>query len=158
MAVLGASEVFAVVPPAELRVLATMFEPAAFAEGEVICRAGDPATRMYLIVDGEIEVRLADDSLIDLLRRGAVTGEHGMFGSGERTATLIERGAVRALTLDYQRFQGFLLAFPESSLALLKLTVTRLVNQVNTPREREDFSRILRSIKSHSGQVLGSWN
>jgi hypothetical protein len=38
------------------------------------------------------------------------------------------RGQSSALQLDYDRFQRFLLAFPESCLALLKLTVSRLVD------------------------------
>jgi CRP-like cAMP-binding protein len=46
-----------------------------------------------------------------------------------RTATLVARGPCRALALDYQRFQRFLLAFPESALALLKLTVKQLLDR-----------------------------
>ena len=34
-----------------------------------------------------------------------------------------------ALALDYQRFHRFLLAFPESALALLKLTVKQLLDR-----------------------------
>jgi hypothetical protein len=35
----------------------------------------------------------------------------------------------KALALDYQRFHRFLLAFPESALALFRLTVERLIAQ-----------------------------
>ncbi len=45
-----------------------------------------------------------------------------------------QRRDVDVLTLDYQRFQRFLLAFPEAMYSLLQHTVHRLVSQSNTPR------------------------
>ena len=129
VALLAESDVFADVPPNELQLIATMFEPVAFADGEVICRVGDPATQVYVIAAGEVEVRRGDGSIIDVLRHGDVVGEYGMLGPGRRRATLVSRGESRALSLDYPRFQRFLLAFPESALALLKVTVDRLLRQ-----------------------------
>jgi hypothetical protein len=129
LAILADSEIFAVVPDNELKILAMMFEPVWFDDGQVICRPGDPATLVYAVAEGEIEVQLRDGSSVRMLRRGSVVGEYGMFGSGTRTATLIAHGRCRALALDYQRFLRFLLAFPESALALMRLTVEQLLNR-----------------------------
>jgi hypothetical protein len=129
LAVLEASEVFSSVPESELSLLAMMFEPIEFTDGQIICRAGDPAQEVYAVAQGMIEVRQRDGSLLLILERGAVVGEYGMFGDGVRTATLVARGACSALALDYQRFHRFLLAFPESALALLKLTVKQLLDR-----------------------------
>jgi hypothetical protein len=52
IAVLADSAVFSAVPPAELRVLALTFEPADFADGETICRAGERATAAYVVAGG----------------------------------------------------------------------------------------------------------
>jgi len=123
------SDVFGVVPPNDLRLLATMFEPRTFADGEVVFREGDAATEVYAVVDGELDALLADGSVVLMASRGKVVGEYGLFGSGHRTATVVSRGRTRALALDYQRFHRFLLAFPESSLALMRLTVERLIAQ-----------------------------
>jgi monoamine oxidase len=127
--VLRSSEVFSVVPPNDLRVLATMFQPRAFDDGQVVFREGDAAAEVFAIAEGELEVWLADGSVVAVAGRGNVVGEYGMFGPGRRTATVVSRGKSRALALDYQRFHRFLLAFPESSLALLQLTVERLIAQ-----------------------------
>ena len=135
--VLEDSEVFSVVPPSELQILAAMFEPMTFADAQIICRVGERATQVYAIAEGEIEVQLGDGSAILALKRGGVVGEYGMFGAHTRTATLISRGQSRVLALDYHRFHRFLLAFPESSLALFKLTVDRLLNEVNSRRESQ---------------------
>ena len=126
IAVLADSDVFAAVPSRELTILATMFETIAFDSGDVLFRAGDKATQIYAIIDGELEVRTSGRT--DALRRGSVVGEYGLFGSRARDSTVVARNAGRALVLDYARFHRFLLAFPECSFALLKLTVERLLS------------------------------
>ena len=127
--VLRKSDVFAVVPHNELKVLATMFEPRSFGDGEVLFREGDAATEVYAILDGRMEVSLSDGWVVAELGAGQVVGEYGMFGPGKRTATVVSKGRGRVLALDYQRFHRFLLAFPECTMALFKLTVERLIAQ-----------------------------
>jgi CRP-like cAMP-binding protein len=102
-----------------------MFETITFEAGDVLFRAGEKATQIYAIVDGELEMRTLDGRS-DELRRGSVVGEYGLFGTGTRDSTVVAMRAGRALALDYARFHRFLLAFPECSFALLKLTVERL--------------------------------
>lgn len=131
MAVLGASEVFAAVPSRELTILATMFEPITFAANEALFAAGDRATQVYAIVEGELEMRTTDGR-VETLTRGRVVGEYGLFNGGNRHATVVARSKGRALALDYPRFGRFLLAFPEAALALLRLTVERLMVQEGT--------------------------
>ena len=125
---LGESEIFSVVPSGELAALATMFEPVTFEDGQTVFAMGDPATHMLVVASGELEVHGPRGSNVSLLRRGSTVGEYGALEAGVRTATVIARGQSSALQLDYDRFQRFLLAFPESCLALLKLTVSRLLD------------------------------
>jgi len=119
----------AMMPPNELKILATMFTPRESGDGEVVFREGDPATEVFAIVAGQMEVRLSDGWVVVQLGAGQVVGEYGMFGPGRRTATVVSNGASKALALDYQRFHRFLLAFPESAMALFRLTVERLIAQ-----------------------------
>lgn len=124
--VLRKSEVFSVVPLNELKVLATMFESRDFQDGDVLFREGEQANEVYAIAEGQVQVQLPDGWTVEL-GSGQVVGEYGLFGPP--TTTVTSRGNTRALALDYQRFHRFLLAFPECSLALLKLTVGRLTAQ-----------------------------
>ena len=128
LSVLGGSDVFGAVPSRELTILATMFEAVTFEAGEVLFRFGEKASQVYAIIDGELEIRTADGR-IDQLRRGSVVGEYGLFGSGTRDATVTALRGGRALALDYARFHRFLLAFPECSFALLRLTVERMLSR-----------------------------
>ncbi len=125
--VLRNSRVFGSVPPAELPVLTSMFDLQTFADGELICSAGDAAREMYVVLRGAVDVSVPGSFKHRRLESGEVVGEYGMFGSRMRTATVHAAGATTILVLDYQRFQRFLLAFPESMQALLDTTVQRLL-------------------------------
>jgi CRP-like cAMP-binding protein len=132
LALLVNGDVFSAVPPNELRVLATMFEPVTFDAGELLCKLGAPAgDRIYVIATGRVEVRLADGRVVASHGRGGLVGEYGLFHRGRRTADVIALERTSAFTLDYQRFQRFLLAFPESMYSLLCVTVGRLMAQSN---------------------------
>ena len=134
VAVLGDSEIFADVPSSELASLATMFEPASFSAGEVIFTAGAPATHILVVASGSLEVLGHDQRPIAVLRRGSTVGEFGFLHAGLRSASVRSREPTTALLLDYDRFQRFLLAFPEACLALLRLTVQRLLASGQAPR------------------------
>jgi monoamine oxidase/CRP-like cAMP-binding protein len=132
---LSRSAVFSAVPAAELNMLAAMFEPEHFADGTVICQAGDKADKVYALVAGTIDVITPSGETITLYPDNVV-GEYGLFGERVRTATLIARGECEVFTLDYERFERFLLAFPEASLALLKHVIEELVQEVNIVPKR----------------------
>jgi CRP-like cAMP-binding protein len=131
VALLANGDIFSAVPPNELRVLATMFEPVTFRAGELLCELGAPADRIYVIAAGRVEVRLADGRFVVSHGRGGLVGEYGLFQRGQATATVVAVESTSAFALDYQRFQRFLLAFPESMYSLLRVTIGRLMEQSN---------------------------
>jgi len=133
LALLGESAVFSVVPSGELAALATMFERGSFAAGDVVFEAGERATRVYVVASGALEVRGDGAAVAATLERGSVVGEYGGFESLLRTAHTVAREHTEVLALDHERFHRFLLAFPESSLALLKLTIERFARERRTP-------------------------
>jgi hypothetical protein len=135
LALLRKSAVFASVPTADLKILVTMFATQRYANGETICRAGETAMCMYAVQSGEVEVHLpGNDTAVATVGPAEVVGEYGMFRSEGRTATLVARGETVVLALDYQRFKRFLMAFPESMLALMSLTVNRLSDMQSSLR------------------------
>jgi CRP-like cAMP-binding protein len=131
---LARSEAFGTVPHEDLEFLATLFDYRYFADAEAICHRGDEANEFYVIKDGQVEVKTDfDGPTLAILGRSAVIGEYGIFTGSKRTATLIAKGSVRLLALDYDHFLRFMLAFPEATIALFKATVLR---QVQTQERR----------------------
>ena len=85
-----------------------------------------------MIASGRVEVRLADGRFVVSHGRGGLVGEYGLFHPGRNAATVVAVERTTAFTLDYQRFQRFLLAFPESMYSLLRVTIERLMEQSTT--------------------------
>lgn len=126
--VLSEGAVFECVGASELQMLATMFDERPAAAGETICRAGEVAAEVFVVAEGEVEVWIpGEERPRALVKRGAVLGEFGMFTGEHRNANLVARTRTLLLTLDYQRFQRFLLAFPEAMLKLFGQSVQQFL-------------------------------
>lgn len=121
---LAACDAFAGIDPAELRLLATMFEPCDLEPGHWLCREQQSAQHVFLVAAGELEVlHEHPPQRLALLGPGQLTGEYGLFKNAERTASVRALEPSRVLQLDYGRFERFLLAFPQASLALLSRAI-----------------------------------
>lgn len=133
MTLLERCTVFSELHKTDLRLLAKMFDKRKLADGEMLCKAGDEAREVFLIVDGNIDVQSRyGDQVVASLGPSSVLGEYGMLMSdSKRTASLLSNGPSTVLSLDYPRFKRFLLAFPEASLALLKVEVERLATEID---------------------------
>lgn len=129
LAVLARCPVFATLPPERLRLLAEMMNVEQFGAGEHVCVQGEPADELYVVAKGHVSVRARGkaDVLVRRLGSGEILGEYGMFGARIRTSTVTADESSTLLALDYVRFRELLYAFPEVALALLEVTVNRLV-------------------------------
>ena len=131
------SEAFGSVSHEDLEFLATMFQRRDFADAEPVCQRGDEAREFYVIKDGQVEIKIHPDGpTIATLGRSALIGEYGIFTGSKRTATIIAKGSVTLLALDYERFHRFMLAFPEGTIALLKAAILRQVETQKAPQSR----------------------
>jgi CRP/FNR family cyclic AMP-dependent transcriptional regulator len=78
-----------------------------YADGEVICREGEPGDRMYVIQAGRAAVRRQEggvDVEVGELQSGDVFGEMSIFDRKPRSATVCAKGRARILTLDKRAF------------------------------------------------------
>ncbi|HSL47442.1 MAG TPA: cyclic nucleotide-binding domain-containing protein [Candidatus Deferrimicrobiaceae bacterium] len=78
-----------------------------YADGEVICREGDPGDRMYVIQAGRAAVWRQEggvDIKIGELQSGDVFGEMSIIDRKPRSATVCAKGRARVLTLDKRAF------------------------------------------------------
>jgi hypothetical protein len=72
-----------------------------FAPGEKIVERGQPGREMYLVLEGEAQVRAEDGrSTLAALRRGDVFGEMALLRSAVRSADVVADGNVEVLVID----------------------------------------------------------
>lgn len=78
-----------------------------YADGEVICRQGDPGRYMYVIQAGRAAVVRQEDGaevVITELGAGDTFGEMAIVDRAPRSATIRANGPVRVLALDKRTF------------------------------------------------------
>lgn len=125
--VLKRSEVFASVADHELRLLASMFEERTLAAGDALCREGQSANEVFVVMDGRFVIESGSGLRLGEAGPASVVGEYGLFARMRRQATVIATTPAQVLALDYPRFQRFLGAFPDAMHALMRITVERFV-------------------------------
>jgi len=90
-------------------------ELVSFDPGEVICKQGDEADRLYLIRIGFVKVSQESpggEVILTYLHRGDYFGEIGLLGAGHRTATCTALDRVEVVSIDKQDFEGMIAEFP----------------------------------------------
>jgi predicted acylesterase/phospholipase RssA/CRP-like cAMP-binding protein len=124
--------------------LANAFEVLEIPEGEVLVRQGDPADRLYVVLDGHLGVAMdtAESGVVPVARAaagdtasaqdlgdigpGQVVGEVGVLSGTRRTATVTARSRVRVASLGKAELRRLTAAHPSLVEGLLASSVRRL--------------------------------
>jgi len=105
--------------PDDRAVLAAAMHEEFFAAGETVVEAGEHADRVFVLCDGQLAVTQPGRSgIVRMLERGALLGELAFFEDEVRTATVRADSDTVLLSLPFENFRAFLLAYPGSALIL----------------------------------------
>ena len=119
----------------ERAVLTGLGRTAVYPPGAVMCVEGDPATHVFVLVNGWVKiVGVTSDGhelTLALRGRGDTVGEVAGETTGYRTATVQAIGTVRALVVPYDRFSAFLDAHDGADRAYRRM-VTRRWNEAES--------------------------
>jgi NTE family protein len=119
--VLTRNPLFEGLDPSQLSDLEAVMRRKDYGEGHVICRQGESAESLFVIVDGFARV-LVDDRPVARLRRGDVVGEMSLVSGEPRSATVVA-------------------AVPTTAFELSRYGVAALIAE--QPRILENLTRIL---------------
>lgn len=110
----------------ELKKLSTICEEKNFRKGEVIFSKNDPANELYILIQGECEVKIAvggetEHYTIYRLKSGQIFGEIGFIEqSKKRTATIKCSKDSKTLILKRKDFDKLVIKNPRIGLVILK--------------------------------------
>ncbi len=96
-----------------------------FAAGEVIFRAGDAADAMYVIIDGEVDIRIGNTSLA-IAGSGEIVGEMALVDQKTRSATVIARTPARMARIDRRRFLYLIQNTPTFAIDVMTVMASRI--------------------------------
>ena len=121
-----------------LRAIAEVAEERRLDPGQLLCVEGDLGTDMFLVVEGEVEVRrlgrrpdpqARGDALgrtIVALGRGECVGEMSVLDEEPRSATVICRDAVRVLAIQKEDLRDAIALCPDLAFGLFRVLARRL--------------------------------
>lgn len=84
--------------------LDAVFPKVSVAAGEFLCKFGDPAKEMYIIVSGEVEIlrprrKEGEFDTIGTLAAGQMSGEAALMGTFPRNASMRAKDAVEVMVV-----------------------------------------------------------
>lgn len=157
-------DVFSPLDDDELLNLAGSLRQAPFARGEVITSQGKEGHWLYLIVDGEVSIRLTKgdaESEVARLSAGSFFGEMSLMTGEPRNATVVAVTDVDCYRLEKEDFQALLKRRPEVTAQIAGLLAERrarrlaiegdLDSETQAKKKRDDERDLLQRMKSFFG-------
>lgn len=96
-----------------------------FRAGETIFRQGEPRTYMFVVNEGEAEIRIGD-RIVEVVGPGGIFGEMAMIDGAPRTASAIARSDCKLVPIDEKRFQFLVQQTPYFAIEVMRVLADRL--------------------------------
>jgi CRP/FNR family cyclic AMP-dependent transcriptional regulator len=93
--------------------------------GDVIFKEGDPATEMYLVISGAIEIRLGN-RLLNTVGRDSIFGEMALIDSSPRSATAVAATDASIVPVSEYQFLFLVSNAPRFALTVMRVLAQRL--------------------------------
>jgi voltage-gated potassium channel len=122
---------FSTLTAAEVAEVMTMLRAQKVDSGTVIARRGEPAHAMYLIADGEVEIKLRHKHL--RLGAGQFFGEIAALRRARRSATVTAVMPTRLLVLDAFDLHGLMDRQPQLAARIQEAARAKLGHELNAP-------------------------
>ena len=147
-------DLFRALTEEEVRSLAAGLKFAPFVRGEAMTRQGAEAHWLYLITQGEAEVRVAVEGSsaserVATLREGDFFGEMGLMTGEPRSATVVAITDVECYRLDKESFKAILQSRPEIAEDISSVLARR---RVELEAVKEDLTEETKRARMHYHQ------
>jgi CRP-like cAMP-binding protein len=93
--------------------------------GEVIFRTFDMGAEMYVVLEGEVELKIGDN-IVETLGPGEPFGEMALIDQAPRTATAVAHTTCKLAVLPEKRFLFLVQCNPTFALQIMKVMADRL--------------------------------
>jgi CRP-like cAMP-binding protein len=95
------------------------------APGEILFKEGDKRNLMYVLLEGEMEIRLGD-YVVETAVPGALIGEMALIDDSPRAANAKAKTPCRLATVDRRRFHFLVQQHPQFATHVMKELADRL--------------------------------
>jgi CRP-like cAMP-binding protein len=128
--ILGRAPFFKGLTPADLAKINTLFHEKGYTAGEMICAAGDPAERLFVIAEGRVGLLrhslTGKEILLDILAAGEFFGSFSTSMDDVYLETAQAQTQTCVLTIGRDTFRHILDQYPAVALKVLDIMAERL--------------------------------
>jgi CRP-like cAMP-binding protein len=96
--------------------------------GYVVFREGDKADAMYIVLEGEVEIRV-HDKVIDTTGAGGIVGEMALVDNSPRSATCVAKTACKIVPVNERQFNFMVQETPNFAITVMRMMCERLRNR-----------------------------
>ena len=144
----------------EKKLLADVVDVVKLDKGQTLFRAGDPGHAMYVVVKGEVELFIKDNSgqkiTLNHVHLGDVFGELAMLDEGARTASAVALDECELLELDRGDILLLVTKKPEAALHMLSAmgAMTRKADMLLRTRVAKNANEAIDAQEQKSSVIL----
>src|SRR5499427_10734454 len=95
------------------------------APGDFLFREGDKRDSMYVLLEGEMNIRLGD-YVVETAKEGALIGEMALIDDSPRAANAVAKSACRLAPINQRRFDFLVQQHPNFATYVMKALVDHL--------------------------------
>ena len=114
-----------------LTLFQNVIETENFLPGQTIFKEGDTGQAMYIVREGEIEIK-RNGIVFDTIGPGVTLGEMGLIDHKPRTADAVAKTSCKLVLLNERQFQFLVQQVPDFALEVLRIIVDRLRKERET--------------------------
>jgi CRP-like cAMP-binding protein len=115
------------------------------APGDFLFREGDKRDSMYVLLEGEVDIRLGD-YVVETAKEGALIGEMALIDDSPRAANALAKSACRLAQIDRQVFDFVIQQHPPFARHVMKVLADRLRHMnVAAMRWKKSYRSVSRS-------------
>jgi CRP/FNR family transcriptional regulator, cyclic AMP receptor protein len=93
--------------------------------GHVVFSEGDKGDSMYIVLEGELEIRIKD-KVIDTTGPGGIVGEMALIDNSPRSATCVAKTACKIVPVNERQFNYMVQETPNFAITVMRMMCERL--------------------------------
>jgi len=104
-----------------------VFDSFRISAGETLFREGDEGDRMYVILEGRMDI-LVGNTVVETANEGGIVGEMALIDDAPRAASVVATTLCRLVAVDRKRFHSLVQSDPTFATHVMKVLADRLRN------------------------------
>jgi hypothetical protein len=155
---LSAVDIFAPLSSEETARLAGASVSHVFAPGELVIRAGDEGSSMFVVHSGRVSVQISDNGTprtVAVLQDGDFFGEMALFTGEPRTANVVALEETEVLEIGHQAMKHLFETNPDLVDSLSHIIAERRVGLTAKPENEEDGKQVSEGIIASIKRFFG---